>query len=202
LKNHSVRKLFVGQDINNLFSGIPDPVKNAEFFKKFGFILNADEHYDLVADILNNDKLDCFDTKAFLENFRTEPVKEREAPELLRFLLNEFPGRWYVTVKEYLEQGKNLENIVVLKDSKEEIQGFCMVAVQEGGFGGLGPIGIAKSIRGHKNGDFLLHQSLLHLRILGASFVCIDWTILKDFYGKFNFKPVRIYRGAYKEIND
>ncbi|WFR55103.1 GNAT family N-acetyltransferase [Anaerocolumna sp. AGMB13025] len=202
LKNHTVRKLFVGQDIKNLFSGIPDPVKNADFFTKQGFILNSDEHYDLVADILNNEKLDHFDTIDFLENFMAEPVKERETPELLRFLLNEFPGRWYVTVKEYLEQAKNLENLVILKNTKDEIQGFCMVAVKEDGFGGLGPIGIAKSIRGHKNGDFLLHQSLLHLRRLGASFVCIDWTILKDFYGKFNFKPVRIYRGAYKEINN
>ncbi len=202
LKKKHVRKLFAGQDRKNLFSGIPEPEKNAGFFKNLGFVLNTDEHYDLEADIIRNDKIDRFDTEDFKERFTAETVREKEVPYLYRFLSTEFPGRWYVTVKEYLKQGKNLENIVVLKDKKEQIKGFCMVAVHDGGTGGLGPIGIAADVRGQRNGEFLLQQSLLHLRKLGAGRVCIDWTILKDFYGKFGFNPVRVYRGAYKEIND
>jgi GNAT superfamily N-acetyltransferase len=203
LKKHSVRKLYVGQDMQNLFSGIPNPDKNAGFFRNLGFILNTDEHYDLEADIIHNDKIDRFNAEAFRERFTVEAVKEEEAQDLYWFLSEEFPGRWYVTAKEYLEQGGNRENMVVLKDNnKNQIKGFCMLAVGVDGFGGLGPIGIAESIRGQRNGDYLLQQSLLHLRKLGADNVCIDWTILKDFYGKFDFNPVRIYRGAYKEIND
>ena len=68
------------------------------------------------------------------------------------------------------------------------------------GRSGLGPIGISAGVRGRRLGEFLLRQSLLQLRALGAHIVCIDWTILKEYYGKFGFLPVRRYRGGVKNM--
>lgn len=55
-------------------------------------------------------------------------------------------------------------------------------------------------IRGHHVGDYILHQSLCQLRKLGVETVNIDWTILKAFYGQFDFYAARTYRAAYMEL--
>ena len=112
----------------------------------------------------------------------------------------EFPGRWALEARTQLSQADQERFFVVLKDKTGAVQGFCHVSVAEDGNGGLGPIGIAQTVRGHRVGDYLLRQSLLHLRRIGAREVCIDWTILKDFYGRFGFQPVRTYRGSYKQV--
>lgn len=49
-------------------------------------------------------------------------------------------------------------------------------------------------------GDYILHQSLCQLRKLGVETVNIDWTILKAFYGQFDFYAARTYRAAYMEL--
>ena len=122
--------------------------------------------------------------------------------ELLGFLEREFPGRWVFEAKEAITEGKDPESIVILWDKdKTEIVGYCMLSVDERGYGGLGPIGIAKKIRGKHVGDYILNQSLQQLRKIGAVRVNIDWTILKDFYGQFGFKAERLYRAAYKEFD-
>lgn len=204
LKRKFVKKVYAGQDLQNFFSGIPAPTEEKiRLFQNLGFVINNDEHYDLKADIILNDKIDCYITTVYDEKYFVETIKKDEYQDLYQFLEEEFPGRWLFTIQEYLEQGGNPENVVVLKNkSDSKIIGFCMVAVNEDKSGGLGPIGIAKSTRGKGIGDFILQQSLLHVRKLGAESIGIDWTILKDFYGKFDFKPIRVYRGAYKEINN
>lgn len=125
---------------------------------------------------------------------------EKEA--LFAFLDREFPGRWALEAREQLALGGQEPYFVVMKDKAGQIQGFCHVSVTEDGYGGLGPIGIAKAVRGHSAGDYIQRQSLVHLRSLGAKEICIDWTILKDFYGKFGFQPVRTYRGSYKQVHE
>ena len=113
----------------------------------------------------------------------------------------EFPGRWVFEAKEAIAEGKNPESIVILwNKDKTEIVGYCMISVDEKGYGGLGPIGIAKKIRGKHVGDYILNQSLQQLRKIGAVRVNIDWTILKEFYGQFGFKAERLYLAAYKDF--
>lgn len=87
---------------------------------------------------------------------------------------------------------------MVLRPRGGAVCGFCKIAVQPGGRSGLGPIGIAAGVRGRRLGELLLQRSLLQLRALGAHTVCIDWTILKEYYGKFGFLPERTYRGGMK----
>ena len=171
------------------------------FFKKNGFTLNRDRHFDLEADITDNRLIDSFDTSSFDKEFTVASYKDNKK-ELLGFLEREFPGRWVFEAKEAITEGKDPESIVILWDKdKTEIVGYCMLSVDERGYGGLGPIGIAKKIRGKHVGDYILNQSLQQLRKIGAVRVNIDWTILKDFYGQFGFKAERLYRAAYKELD-
>jgi uncharacterized lipoprotein YddW (UPF0748 family)/ribosomal protein S18 acetylase RimI-like enzyme len=197
-----IGKIYVGQEYHNLFSGIPAPDdQKLAFFRGLGFMINSENHYDLTCDITCNDKIDRFDVTPFEERFMVEALKPGDKQKLYRFLDDEFPGRWKDSMEEHLENSGDPEEIIILKDRRDqEIRGFCKIHVNEDGSGGLGPIGIAKTIRGDHIGDFLLQQSLLHLRKRGGKNIGIDWTILKDYYGKFDFKPVRIYRGAYKEF--
>ena len=189
LHKNGINKIYVGQDFNNFFSGIPDPDEGKEiFFKKNGFTLNRDRHFDLEADITDNRLIDSFDTSSFDKEFTVASYKDNKK-ELLGFLEREFPG-------------KDPESIVILwNQDKTEIVGYCMLSVDDKGYGGLGPIGIAKKIRGKHVGDYILNQSLQQLRKIGAVRVNIDWTILKDFYGQFGFKAERLYLAAYKEFD-
>lgn len=203
LHKNGIRKIYLGQDFNNFFSGIPDPDEEKEqFFQKNGFTLNIDRHFDLEADITRNELIDQFDTAPFEKEFSVSTY-HGEKEQLLAFLENEFPGRWVFEAKEAIAEGKDPESIVLLwNEDQTEIVGYCMLSVNEHGYGGLGPIGIAKKIRGKHVGDYILNQSLQQLRKIGAVRVNIDWTILKDFYGQFGFQAERLYLAAYKDFEE
>lgn len=203
LRSNGIKKVFLGQDFANFFSGIPDPdKKKMEFFERQGFCLNMDEHYDLEADIINNVSIDNFNTKPW-ETYLSTATYQGEEDQLLFFLHEEFAGRWEYEAKAAINEHKNPEEIILLwNKDKTQVKGYCMLHAERDssgnltGYGGLGPIGISKKIRGHHVGDFLLHQSLCQLRKIGVKRVNIDWTILKEFYGQFDFVPVRTYRAA------
>jgi GNAT superfamily N-acetyltransferase len=204
MSKKNVHTILIGQDFYNLFSGIPSPgSENIDFFFREGFILNDCEHYDLEADITDNRKISAFDPGSFEQEFRTETLAAEDDMKMLEFLRNEetLPDRWAFEMQEYLDQKKDRNCLMVMKRRTDgSICGFCMLQVNEEGRGGLGPIGIAKAVRGRHVGDYLLYQSLCQLKKIGGQRICIDWTILKDFYGQFGFRPVRIFRGGYKEI--
>ena len=201
LKEIGIKRINIGQDYVNFFSGIPSPSETViNFFKNNGFFINDVDHYDLEADITSNDKIDSFNPKIFVNKYHTTTYNG-EYKELMAFLSAEFPGRWEYEAKEAIAKGKKSEEIVLLwSNTSESIVGYCMLSKNNSSYGGLGPIGIAKSVRGNHVGDYILWCSLLQLRKLGIQTVNIDWTILKDFYGQFGFIPERIYRGAYKDI--
>lgn len=201
MKKSGVKRIYIGQDFKNFFSGIPAPCEeNIGFFKNKGFEVNTEDHYDLEADIQKNILMDDFKSDAFKESFYvTEYLGE--SSDLIGFLHAEFPGRWESEAKEALEGEKRGEEIVLLRaESDKELVGYCMLDSSNENLGGLGPIGIAKKIRGRHVGDYILWESLMRLRSLGVKRVNIDWTILKNYYGQFGFVPARVYRGAYKEI--
>jgi len=202
LRKIGVKTIYIGQDYRYLFSGIPAPLSYKEsFFKKLGFDINEAEHYDLEGNIIVNNKIDEFEVSHFEKDFFTETLREEDTEKLYSFLKQEFPGRWELEAAAYLQENGEKSHIVVLKDRLDSsVKGYCMLSVEAGMQGSLGPIGIASAVRGKKVGDYILQQSLLQLRRLGVETVYINWTILKDFYAKFNFAPFRIYRSAYKEI--
>jgi predicted N-acetyltransferase YhbS len=212
LKKVGITKLIVAGEMNNFFSGIPDPCEQSRaFFSEFGFQLNNGEHYDLTADISSID-FDCLPVSVNRsEEFVSKPLSERDIPALELFFSTEFPGRWEYEIMHYIKQGGDLNHVVLLCKG-EQVKGFCKVFVSQGeddftaqlgkNWGSLGPIGISQDVRGVGLGNRILCDSLQHLKVLGAHNVNIDWTVLKDFYGQFGFAPWRIYLGAYKKIKE
>ena len=198
MRNRGIERIFLGQDVCNLFSGVPEPSpEKLAFFDKRGYQMCVDEHYDLEADVTDDPLIDSFDSTGF-EPYTVEPLMHGQEQQLLDFLQAEFPGRWLEEIKDFLGSGGNPSELMVLRPRGGAVCGFCKIAVQPGGRSGLGPIGIAAGVRGRRLGELLLQRSLLQLRALGAHTVCIDWTILKEYYGKFGFLPERTYRGGMK----
>ncbi|MCR5271777.1 MAG: GNAT family N-acetyltransferase [Lachnospiraceae bacterium] len=199
LSAEGIKTVYVGMDYKNFFSGIPAPTKRSiDFFEKHGFKADDTDHYDVEASVLNNAKLENFDVDPFEGRYKVSTFGGEEK-ELIEFLDREFPGRWPYEAKEAFRTKKPYEMIMLLWDENEVI-GFCMLNEYDVKYGGLGPIGIAESARGKHLGDYILRQSLMQLKKLGMGYVNIDWTRLLEFYGQFDFKVERIYRGCLKQL--
>lgn len=208
IRNHGLDKIILGGELNNFFSGIPAPDDlNINFFKKRGFIINFEDHYDLIADVSQRD----FSRISIPYNnescYYIKTYEEGDFEKLNNFFHKSFPGRWEQEVMGYIENHGDYRNIILLWEN-EDILGFCKVYTSDSlskydfnygsHWGSLGPVGIDKKIRGKFLGNNLLREALINLKSRDTNNVLIDWTILKDFYGQFGFKPYRVYRGAYK----
>ncbi|KAA5807919.1 GNAT family N-acetyltransferase [Thermoanaerobacterium thermosaccharolyticum] len=201
LINLGIKKILLGGDINNFFSGIPEPSHEVErFFKDLGFQLN-EPHYDLMADVskLDFSKLNVkinMDSSYIVKEFRLNDINV-----LNEFFDKNFPGRWKHEINNYIENNGDFRNIILMWCDKSVI-GFCKINVDATGNGSLGPIGIDIDYRGKKLGNKLLLESLNLLKMRGTRNVVIDWTILKEFYGQFGFRPYKFYRSGFKELGD
>lgn len=211
LREAGVRKIIVAGEMENFYSGIPDPdAASAGFFGEMGFTLNTEHHFDLVNDVSKIDFEACRVPLCGDPDYDTRPFRFSDMPALRRFFASEFPGRWEQEVVGYLEAGGNPAFLLVMAKG-DAVEGFCRVSVHHGtreaspyfggDWGSLGPIGVAESARGRGLGNRILRDSLRYLQRIGAHNVNIDWTILRGFYGQFGFEPWRTYLGAYKEWN-
>lgn len=198
------KTIFIGQEFHNFFSGIPAPTpQKLKFFEQLGCIIHTEDHFDLEADIQNNPYIDAFSPSDWEGKYQAQALHTPEEKEaLFAFLSREFPGRWEWEARQQLAQPNQERYFLLLKNAAGLVQGYCHVSASPDGSGGLGPVGIAKELRGQHLGDFLLAASLQHLRRLGVQKVCIDWTILQKFYGQFGFQVVRTYRGAKKQVKE
>ena len=210
LREAGVIKVLAGGELNNFFSGIPEPSEASRgLFTKMGFTLNTEEHYDLMA---NASQID-FESLPLKYNksqaYLTRPYQPEDRKALESFFDSEFPGRWKLEIMDFIEGGGNPEHLLVLVN-ESQVKGFCKIHVCEkasgmglylgSSWGSLGPVGIALELRGSGFGNRLLRDSLVYLKQQGAGNVNIDWTILKGFYGQFGFQPWRTYLGAYKRL--
>ncbi|MFU0783130.1 MAG: GNAT family N-acetyltransferase [Thermoanaerobacterium thermosaccharolyticum] len=199
LINLGIKKILLGGDVNNFFSGIPEPTYEVErFFKDLGFQLN-EQHFDLMADVskLDFSKLNVeinMDSSYIVKEFRLNDINA-----LNKFFDKNFPGRWKYEINNYIENSRDFRNLILMWCGRSVI-GFCKINVDATGNGSLGPIGIDIDYRGKKLGNKLLLESLNLLKMRGTRNVIIDWTILKEFYGQFGFRPYKFYRSGFKEL--
>lgn len=210
LKSTGIKKLLMAGEMNNFFSGIPAPdTASTAFFKKMGFTLNTENHFDLVNDV-SKVNFDDFDVPCYTkDDYCTRPVTKADFAALEQFLKDVFPGRWDQEVMGYLNDGGNPDFVLGLFHGST-VKGFCRVSVHSEpsdynmyfgeNWGSLGPIGIAADIRGCGLGNRILGDALRYLKKIGAHNVNIDWTVLRKYYGQFGFEPWRTYLSAYKEI--
>ena len=210
LLKEGVKKIILGGEMDNFFSGIADPDEyKIEFFRKREYTINCENHFDLIEDVSNTD-FDSFNvTKNESCELNTIVYTEEYEKKLGSFFDKTFPGRWEYEIMNYIREGQDYRNVLILLH-QDEIIGFCKIFKSEGitdydflygrEHGALGPIGIAEDYRGKGVGNRILYDSLNFLKRRGAHNVLIDWTILKDFYGQFGFTPFKTYRSAYKTI--
>lgn len=215
LKAKNIKEIIVGQDLDNIFSGVPDfnladreSNGTVQFLEHHGFKVSEGKNFDMVND-LSNYNFNLSNLKINLSTeFSTVTATKNDIPSLKAFLEKEFPGRWVYEISRTFNT-KELEHVLILK-SNEEILGFCRIRFSFDtsyndfyigkSCGALGPIGVAKSARGKGLGNRILYDSLSKLKTLGAKNTNIDWTDLVDFYSQFGFKPWRSFYSAVKNI--
>lgn len=206
-KKVGVKKVSIGQEFHNFFSGIPNPnEENIGFFTALGFSVNEGSHYDLESILTDNEKLSEFDTSPFTDEFEVKTYNN-DYEKLMDFLNKEFPGRWAYEVDTAIKADKDPSEIMLLwSKAQKNVVGFCILTSykdesgKKTGYGGLGPIGIAEEVRGRQLGNYLLCESLIQSGYNDINRVNIDWTILVKFYGRFGFEIKRTYKSAYKEL--
>jgi len=201
LLNRGVAKLQFGADTAHLFPGCPNDVPSLCDFLTIGGFSKSGEAHDLerdLADYVNSAPAPSQDS------YRA--CTEEDLPALESFLLREFPGRWhYDTMYKVAEEGPSTvfclfegdrcEGFALIQQDgcKKPIGGAVWRVSLGANWGSLGPIGVAKGIRGRGSGNSLLGKALEHLRDHGARQTIIDWTGLVEFYGGHGFKVTRTY---------
>jgi predicted N-acetyltransferase YhbS len=138
---------------------------------------------------------------------RVAPAEPGQEAALREFLQREFPGRWYYEYEEFLREGGQITDYVLLwsargvdgcahlthEDSLAPLDHYFPYRLPRP-WGQLGAIGVSADCRGSGYGAGLLDGGLRILRDRGVDGCVIDWTTIVDFYGKFGFKPYREYR--------
>jgi Predicted acetyltransferase len=210
LRASGVKKIIIAGEMDNFFSGIPAPdTASTEFFREMGYILNVENHFDLMNDVSKLDfdslRVPCYTNGDYI----TRPVEKGDFNALEGFFQEVFPGRWEQEVMGYLYNGGDPKYVLGLFKNGV-VKGFCRVSLHtEPGeynmffgdnWGSLGPIGISADIRGCGLGNHILGDALRYLKKIGAHNVNIDWTVLRKYYGQFGFEPWRTYLAAYKEL--
>ncbi len=202
----------LGGDPNHFLPGVPAEEGALAFFRAAGYVFVGDA-YDLRRTV----------GPAALRRERTLPVEHGvavralepgDAPRLLTFLDEVFPGRWRYTVGRVLRHGGSIGDIMGVV-SAGRVVGFAQLFHPDSRWigpsiawtrrparrpGGIGPMGLAPSFRGRGLGLALLDRSVRHLARLGVDEVVVDWTVLLDFYGRLGFSIWRHYRHGEKQL--
>jgi len=204
LRAFSTAPVYLGGDPGHLFPGIPTALRPAlDWFARRGAALGQP-----VCDLA------CTDMHAFTLPERAPPpgvTYRAAAPDdregLFAFLRAEFPGRWTYEMEQHFTAAGRPED-VMLATTGGGVVGFARIYCPEsvrlgpstywaprfsGRHGGLGPIGVAASVRGRGLGLGLLAASLAVLRERRLQSAVIDWTDLVTFYGLVGFRPWEWY---------
>lgn len=210
LRQKGVKKLFLGRDMQHYFPGIPieDQRTNAWFTAK-GFE-RFETEYDLIHTYDETSETSLPQT----ENIHYGFLEKAELNTLLVFMEKEFPGRWTEELQAYIKAGGDGREFVVAK-KEGKIIGFCRIndkqsviiapnmywhALVQGEPGGIGPLGIASSERGHGYGLAIVEAGIAMLRERAIETIMIDWTGLVDFYGKLGYQPWKTYHAYRKNL--
>lgn len=198
--SQGIEQVSFGQDVGHFFPGCPK-----ECYPIHALLTNcgftpSDEVHDLERDLTNYspDRVDG--------DIRWCTSDDQES--LFEFLDREFPGRWPYDVRRKAQAENGLDFILGMFDGPE-CMGFAVIqkdgadnlplggAVWQASlgskWGALGPIGVAKKVRGQGLGDALLTRSLDLLKRLGVRRCIIDWTAIPGFYERHGFEISRTY---------
>ncbi|AOM81758.1 GNAT family N-acetyltransferase [Salisediminibacterium beveridgei] len=198
-----VSDIHCGMDPGHLFPGVPDQLHAAiAFFEQAGF-QHTGQAFDLTGNLQNWERKTAPEAFPYL----VRRLRPDEQGDLLNLIRQEFSSRWYEDTKEQLLHERTPHSVIGLFDG-DQLAGFTHVHVPTDNFylpsvywqstgtlteGGLGPVGIASQLRGKGLGTWFMEEALAIMKKEGTTTMCIDWTILVEFYRKFGFTPVQTY---------
>lgn len=218
LAGRGVRAVSYGSDPAHFFPGVPqEQVLHQQLLRKAGFDISDDEVVDLIRELEDYrvpDKIERL-LQELQHEYTIRSCAPEDVPALDQFLQTAFPGRWHYETMKRLEAEDTPRDILILTH-EEEVVGFChtfhrgskrigpsiywrQLLGQQ--YGGLGPVGLADSIRGKGLGLALLCKGVEYVKQQGAQRMAIDWTNLPDFYAKIGFRVWKRYLSAGRQIN-
>jgi GNAT superfamily N-acetyltransferase len=203
----------LGSDPNHFLPGVPVGEGALAFFRAAGYVFTGDA-YDLCRTVSRQAAVMGRRTPPVEGGVAIRPLEPEDAPRLLAFLDEVFPGRWRYVVGRFLRQGGAIGDIMGVVRAGQVV-GFALLFHPRSRWigpsvawtwgsrrraGGIGPMGLAPRFRGRGLGLALLDRSVCHLAQRGVEDVVVDWTVLLDFYGRLGFAPWRHYRHGEKRV--
>lgn len=204
-KKQGAKKLIFGQDSGHFFPGVPEDMHELRKLLEFARFKNDADFYDVQRDISDYMCPTGVWEKVNRASFHT--LDEANMRFLKEFFEREFPRRWMYDVLRQIEAEHRYDIVTMLM-----IDGFCegFAFIQDmncthpigGGvwrkslgdrWCSLGPVGVSERLRGQGFGDGMLAFGLETLQSRGCRNCIIDWTTLKEFYGKHGFSVRRTY---------
>jgi ribosomal protein S18 acetylase RimI-like enzyme len=203
----------LGGDPNHFLPGVPADRGALAFFRSAGYAFAADA-YDLRRALSRRMPPTPEPGLPIARGVTIRLLQPADAPRLLAFLDEVFPGRWRYTVGRVLQQGGSIGDIMGVV-AANRVVGFAQLYHPHSRWigpsvawtwglgrltGGIGPMGLASSFRGRGLGLALLDRSVRRLAQLGVREIVVDWTGLRDFYGRLGFSVWRRYRQGEKRL--
>ncbi len=200
----------LGGNFCHFWPGVPADLPGAlDFFQKHGYNLATDrgDAFDLRGGLAGYQPLPLPPAVANGEFYFTQGQHGQEA-EILEFLAQSFPGRWRYSLAIYFAQGGDPGDVTLLKrravvdNQADRIEGFLQTGHKGSqiianslfwypllgqDYGGIGPLGVSKTVRGQNLGLALVDAGVNYLIHLGVTECAIDWTDLLGFYGRLGF---------------
>jgi GNAT superfamily N-acetyltransferase len=200
------------ESLYRFWPGIPldlDPMR--AFLEKHGYELRRGT-FDLVRDLADFEMpRRCLED---IEQADAEigPLAEEEAPELLAFQQEHFPG-WETIMRAMLASG-DASGIVRVRRAGKIVGTLSSFAPESrlrpanlvwerllgADLGGIGAVGIASVERGRGLGLAMCAVACRLLKERGVRNCHIDWTGITDFYGRLGFAIWREYWMSGKEL--
>lgn len=216
LREKGVTRISLGGEPGHFFPGIPRERADAQaFFAAHGFTASGDLAHDLRGDIRGYQRLRRAE-RAIAQNrsFHLQRCGGLQLPALITFLEQNFPGRWLYETQLRLQRERSPQDIMLLTIGSRVV-GFAHTYHKGSAhlgpstywrkllgpqYGGLGPMGLSKDVRGLGLGLALLSFSVETLQAAGVQKMAVDWTTLTDFYGAAGFESWKQYRAWGKSL--
>ena len=216
-------KIVLGGNFRHFWPGVPaDLPRTLDFFQKHGYNLAVDrsDAFDLRCGLTDYQPLPPPPAVANGEFYFTQGQRGQEAV-ILEFLAQSFPGRWRYSLTLDFAQGGDPGDVTLLKrratvgSQPDKIEGFLQTGHQKSriivnslfwypllgqNYGGIGPLGVSKTVRGHQLGLALVDVGVNYLIHRGVTECAIDWTDLLDFYGRLGFGVWKSFKRLSKTL--
>ena len=206
-------KLVFGQDHGHLLPGIPTDATNIrEWLISYHWSVSDEKEFDLERDLAGFKASTSAHESIANSNAQVRRATPADDRAIEDFFSETFPGRWqYDTLHLKCRSQQEWSDVFLLlmgervhgfaytqtfHSTKEPVAGCVWHTSLGENWGGLGPIGISKDVRGMGLGGALLEVALAELAQAGVRNCIIDWTTLADFYGKYGFRVTRTYEKA------